>query len=73
MCIITIHLEDTQLTNKQYTAKVITDENGDLCLEFTDEVMEALGIGIGDTIEWSQNDQGNWQFTKVETDEQRNF
>lgn len=48
---------------------VIENEDGELCLEFTDEQMKELGLSLGDTIEWFQTESGQWGFRKVEEEE----
>lgn len=48
-----------------YTANVIEDSDGYQCLEFSDEMMDALDLKVGDTIIWEQNHiTGQWSFRK---------
>ena len=42
------------------------DENGDLILPLGDELCDELGWKIGDTIEWTDNNDGSWTMTKQE-------
>lgn len=45
---------------------IIKDDEGNLCLEFTDEQLEELGLKVGDEIIWEKLDDGNWSFHKKE-------
>jgi hypothetical protein len=50
-----------------YTTKVFEDSDGYQCLEFSDEMMEALDLKIGDQIVWEQNKiTGQWSFRKAD-------
>jgi hypothetical protein len=40
-------------------------ETGELVLPFTNEMMEAAGLKIGDTIRWVDNENGSWSIVKV--------
>lgn len=42
------------------------DENGDLILPLGDELCDELGWKTGDTIEWTDNNDGSWTMTKKE-------
>ena len=42
------------------------DENGDLILPLSDELCDELGWKIGDTIQWTDNNDGSWTMTKQE-------
>lgn len=50
-----------------YTCNVIEDSDGYQCLEFSDEMMDALDLKVGDTIVWEQNHiTGQWSFRKAD-------
>jgi len=49
-----------------YTVKVIEDENGQLILPLPDEVLKHLGADIGDTIVWTDNNDGTFSLTRKE-------
>lgn len=51
-----------------YTVKIIEDENGQLFLPFPDEVLKHLGADIGDTLEWSDNNDGTFSIVKKQDD-----
>ena len=46
------------------------DENGDLVLPLSDELMKQLGWEIGDTIEWIDNKDGTWSMRKKEVEKE---
>jgi uncharacterized membrane protein (UPF0127 family) len=48
-----------------YTCNVI-EVDGDMCLEFTDELMEALNLKVGDNIEWNITEEGEVSFRKID-------
>ena len=50
--------------NKKWQCKIITDSDGEAVVEFSDEIMEHLGIKDGDTIEWIDNKDGTWSIQK---------
>lgn len=55
-----------------YTCNVIEDSDGYQCLEFSDEMMDALDLKVGDTIVWEKNDiTGQWSFKKEMKNEKR--
>ena len=55
-----------------YTCNVIEDSDGYQCLEFSDEMMDALDLKVGDTIIWEKNDiTGQWSFKKEMKNEER--
>lgn len=55
-----------------YTCNVIEDSDGYQCLEFSDEMMDALDLKVGDTIVWEKNDiTGQWSFKKEMKNEER--
>ena len=50
---------------KQYIATIKERDNGELYLEFPDELMEDMGWNEGDTLEWKDNGDGSWTIQKV--------
>ena len=47
-----------------FSIEIEADENGELMLEFPDELMEALDWQPGDTISWKENKNGSWTLRK---------
>ena len=54
--------------SKTYTLEVKEREDGELYLEFPDEIMEEAGWAIGDTLKWSDNGDGSFSLTKRNTE-----
>lgn len=52
----------TEQTNT-WTVPIIEYE-GDLAVEFPDELMEAAGWKVGDTMTWIDNKDGTWTIVK---------
>ena len=50
---------------KQDIATIKERDNGELYLEFPDELMEEMGWNEGDTLEWKDNGDGSWTIQKV--------
>jgi hypothetical protein len=50
-----------------FSIEIEADENGELMLEFPDELMEALDWQPGDTITWKEEKDGSWTLQKKET------
>lgn len=53
----------------KWTVTVEQDENGELVLPFNQEMMNAVGWNIGDTVKWQQSNNGEWTLTKIEPSE----
>ena len=51
----------------RYKLEVMTDSNGELILEFPDELMDNVGWQGGDTLLWQQQENGDWLVSKKET------
>ena len=46
------------------TVIIEEDEEGNLVLPLSDDMLEELGWEIGDTIDWTDNKDGSWSMTK---------
>lgn len=53
----------------RWTVEVQEDENGDAMIELPPEALRAAGLQAGDTIKWTQLDNGAWSITKAEPTE----
>ena len=51
-----------------YTVQLEEDENGDLVLPFTDEILEELGWKVGDQLVWKDNGDGTYTISKDQDD-----
>lgn len=45
--------------------KLEEDENGDLIIPFDEDLMSEIGWELGDTIQWTENDDGSFTLTRV--------
>lgn len=61
--------KNDKLNMNTWTVTVEEDENGELVLPFSQDIMDAVGWKIGDTVNWQQNEKGEWTLTKVEKKE----
>lgn len=52
-----------------YTLTVEADSDGELMLQFPDELMDALNWQPGETLVWEDNQDGTWTITKEKNDE----
>ena len=50
--------------DEKYGIMVQADSDGELFLEFPDELLEALDLQIGDTLVWEKSDNEIWSFKK---------
>jgi uncharacterized membrane protein (UPF0127 family) len=48
-----------------FICPVVEDSDGELCLEFPDEVLDALDFRIGDKLIWEPSLNGTWTIKKV--------
>lgn len=48
-----------------HSCPVVLDEEGHKCIEFSDEIMEALDLQVGDVLQWKDLGNGSWELTKV--------
>lgn len=48
----------------RFICPVVEDSDGELCLEFSDEMMEALDLSIGDVLVWEPRPNGEWQLKR---------
>ena len=48
----------------KYTIKLEEDENGELILPLSDELLKEVGWKEGDTLEWKDNEDGSFGLTK---------
>ncbi len=55
--------------DEKYSIMVQADSDGELFLEFPDELLEALDLQIGDTLVWEKSDNGIWAFKKESDNE----
>lgn len=56
-------MSDTTNSQTSWTVPIIEFE-GDLAVEFPDELMEAAGWKVGDVMTWIDNKDGTWTIVK---------
>ena len=56
------------MTSKVFRLKVEEGVDGEFYLQLNDEILNASGFKIGDTIKWIDNGDGSWSLTKMEDD-----
>ena len=55
------------MSNKNWTVVVEEDEQtGDLILPLNDEILEEVGLSVGDNVEWIDRGDGSWMIQKAE-------
>jgi len=54
---------------KTYVVDVQKDENGELYIELNDELLEEVGWKIGDTLTWTETEDGKLILKKEEDDD----
>jgi len=53
------------MKNNIWKSRVVTDENGDLCLELPNELLKKMKWNIGSTLEFFDNADGTWSIKIV--------
>lgn len=48
-----------------YTMKIQEDDDGELVLEFSPEMLTELGWSIGDTLVWTDNGDNTWTLRRA--------
>jgi len=51
----------------KWTAEVLTDNDGEVFIEFSEEFLREIGWKEGDTIEWIDNHDGSFTLKKKDT------
>jgi len=49
---------------KSFTLDVKENDEGELYIEFSDEILDLAGWEIGDQLEWKDNGDGSWTLSK---------
>ena len=50
--------------SKSWILDVKENEDGELYIDLTDEILEGSGFKIGDTLDWTDNGDGSWTLKK---------
>jgi len=51
-----------------YTLELKDDGNGELLIEFPDQLMTSMGWAIGDSLIWEEQTDGSWTVRKANPD-----
>ena len=54
------------MSDNVYEAPIQVDSDGDLILVFPDELLAAMDWNEGDTLVWTNNEDGTWTLTRNE-------
>ena len=46
---------------------LVNDEDGNLVLPLSDDILKEVGWDVGDVIDWVDNKDGSWTMKKVKT------
>jgi len=57
---------------KTYVVDVKEDENKEMFIELNDEILEEIGWKIGDTLTWTETEDGKFILQKEEEDDANN-
>ena len=61
-------MNDLKMTNEdnEFTCPIVELDDGDLAIEFSDELMEALDLKVGDVLQWDLiEENGSWILNKL--------
>jgi len=59
-------MNDLKMTNgdNEFTCPIVELDDGDLAIEFSDELMEALDLKVGDVLQWTRLIDGSFTLNK---------
>ena len=49
----------------QFICTIVKDDDGELCIEFSDELMESLDLKVVDTLSWEPSLNNTWILKKI--------
>ena len=49
----------------KFTCPIVKDSDGELCIEFSDKLMETLDFKVGDVLQWEQLPNNEWKLIKI--------
>ena len=56
--------------DNRWTLPIVADSDGELMVQFNDEIMEQLGLKTGDSIKWVDMGNGTWSIEKVDKEDE---
>lgn len=54
----------------RFICPIVKDEDGELCIEFPDDLMEALDLQIGTVLVWEPRPSGEWLLKRFVEEEE---
>ena len=49
----------------QFICPIVKDDDGELCIQFSDELMESLDLKVWDTLSWEPSLNNTWILKKI--------
>lgn len=49
----------------EFICPIVKDDDGELCIEFSDELMESLDLKVGDSLSWEPSLNNTWILKKI--------
>ena len=56
----------------RFICPIVSDEDGEMCIEFPDEFMDALDLKVGNVLVWEPGPDGTW-IIKLFVEEEEDF
>lgn len=53
-----------------HITKVVLDDEGNKCIEFSDELMLVLDLQVGNVLQWDLSEDNRWTLTKIKETEE---
>lgn len=54
----------------KHITKVVLDDEGNQCIEFSDELMLVLDLQVGNVLQWDLSEDNGWTLTKIKDTEE---
>jgi hypothetical protein len=54
----------------KHITKVVLDDEGNQCIEFSDELMLVLDLQVGNVLQWDLSEDNRWTLTKIKDTEE---
>jgi hypothetical protein len=49
----------------KFVCPIVEDDDGELCIEFSDELLKTLDLKVGDMLEWEPSLNNTWILKKI--------
>ena len=54
----------------KHITRVVLDDEGNQCIEFSDELMLVLDLQVGNVLQWDLSEDNQWTLTKIKETEE---